>query len=65
MADGCYKIMLKAPPVNGKANHELLSWLAKEFSTTRGSIAIISGTSSRTKTVRIKEPSSNPLWYNG
>lgn len=65
MDNGIYKIRLKAPPVEGKANIELFRWLSREFSTSRGCIALISGSSSRTKTVEIREASAKPDWYNG
>jgi len=65
MDDGTYKIRLKAPPVEGKANTELFRWLSKEFSTGRGCITLLSGCTSRTKTVEIREASAKPIWYNG
>ena len=65
MDDGTYKIRLKAPPVEGKANTELFRFLSREFSTDRRSITLLSGASSRTKTVEIRGASAKPDWYNG
>jgi len=65
MENGSYKIRLKAPPVDGKANDELLSWLSGEFLADRSSIRLISGRSSRTKTLEIRDPSAKPAWYDG
>lgn len=63
MADGVFKIGVKAPPVEGRANKELVKWLAGEFSTGRKSVTITFGTASRNKSVRILPPFSLPDWY--
>jgi uncharacterized protein (TIGR00251 family) len=63
--DGYCKICLKAPPVDGKANAELVRWLAKQFGVSSGSVQIRSGITSRRKTVRIEYPSVFPVWYHG
>jgi len=47
------KIALTAPPVDGKANKELLKFLAKYFKLPQSSIQIIAGESSRSKTILI------------
>jgi len=47
------KIALTAPPVDGKANKELLKFLAKYFKLPKSSIQIIAGDSSRSKTILI------------
>jgi len=64
MSDGCCRIWLKAPPVDGLANAELIRWLSKQFGASREGIGILTGMSSRCKTVRIKAPSVLPEWYN-
>jgi len=51
--DGALKIKLRSPPVDGAANEELTRFLAKEFSTTRANIRIISGQASRTKRIQV------------
>jgi uncharacterized protein len=50
---GAIKVKLKAPPVDGAANDELISLLAKELGVSRSEVEITSGQASRTKRVRI------------
>ncbi|MCD4707041.1 MAG: DUF167 domain-containing protein [Candidatus Sabulitectum sp.] len=64
MDDCCYKICLKAPPVDGKANKELIRWISKQFGVSRDNVLIKFGTSSRKKIVEIISPSVAPEWYN-
>jgi len=47
------KVKLTSPPVEGKANRELVEMLAKEFGVPKKNIEIISGLSSRNKIVRL------------
>jgi uncharacterized protein (TIGR00251 family) len=42
-------VKLNAPPVDGKANTELISFLAKAFGCPKGQITLLRGTSSRQK----------------
>lgn len=51
--DGSLIVHLKSPPVEGKANVELIKLLAKNFKVSTGQIQIKSGLSSRTKLVQI------------
>ncbi|RYY77112.1 MAG: YggU family protein [Gammaproteobacteria bacterium] len=50
---GRLKIRITAPPVDGKANQHLVSWLSKLFKTPKGNIEIIQGELGRLKTLRI------------
>ncbi len=52
-ADGSLTVHLKSPPVDGKANKELIELLAKKFDVVKSQIRIKSGLSSRTKLVEI------------
>lgn len=52
-ADGSLSISLKSPPVDGKANEELIELLAKKFSIPKSRITIKLGLSSRQKLVII------------
>lgn len=52
-ADGSLTIHLKSPPVDGKANEELIKLLAERFNVPKSSISIKSGLSSKTKLVEI------------
>jgi uncharacterized protein (TIGR00251 family) len=47
------KIRLKAPPVEGKANKELINYLSKVFEIPKNEIEIISGQTGRRKNVKI------------
>jgi uncharacterized protein (TIGR00251 family) len=51
--DGSLTIHLKSPPVDGKANKELIELLAKKFDVLKSQIRIKSGLSSRTKLIEI------------
>lgn len=52
-ADGSLTVHLKSPPVDGKANEELIKLLAKNFNVSKSQITIKLGLSSRTKLVEI------------
>jgi hypothetical protein len=47
------KVKLTSPPVDGKANKELIELLSKELKIPRKNIEIISGQSSKNKVVKI------------
>jgi uncharacterized protein len=53
MADGTYKIAIAAAPEKGKANTELVKFLARELSVLKSRLIIISGAGERTKLVKI------------
>lgn len=53
--DGSLTIHLKSPPVDGKANQELIKLLAEKFQVPKSSITIKSGLSSKHKLVEIDE----------
>jgi len=50
---GRLKIRLAAPPVDGKANQELIRFLAKQLDIRKSQLAIIAGNHSRDKTVLV------------
>jgi uncharacterized protein (TIGR00251 family) len=52
-ADGTLTVRLISPPVDGKANRELIGLLAEKFAVAKSSIRILSGQSSRLKRVEI------------
>lgn len=64
MDDGTVKIALGAPPVEGRANSELLLWLSGQFGVSIQSVSIVSGRQSRRKLVRVMNPSALPHWFN-
>lgn len=47
------KVRLTSPPVEGKANKELIEILAKEFRTRKKDIEILSGEKSKNKIVKL------------
>ena len=51
--DGSLTVHLKSPPVDGKANKELIEVLAEKFNVRKSSIRIKSGLSSKTKLIEI------------
>jgi uncharacterized protein len=51
--DGSLIVWLKSPPVDGKANAELIKLLAQKFNVTKSQIRIKSGVSSRQKLIEI------------
>ena len=44
---------LKSPPVDGKANKELIGLIARHFGCSKSAVSIKSGASGRTKLVKI------------
>ena len=49
------KIKIAAPPVEGKANKEIVLFLAKTLGVTKSSIEVVHGTSGRIKLVEIPD----------
>ena len=54
MSDGTIKIQLKSTPENNKANIELIELLSEYFNIHHSKISIISGETSRQKTIHIQ-----------
>ena len=54
MYDGRLKIMIKSPPVDGKANELLIKYVADVFSTPKQSVSIKKGISSKRKQLLVK-----------
>ncbi|MGG6463627.1 DUF167 domain-containing protein [Solilutibacter silvestris] len=53
--DGVWLAQLKSPPVDGKANAELIALLADHFDCRRADITIKAGAGGRMKLVTIKD----------
>ena len=51
--DGSWLAQLKAPPLDGKANAELIALVARHFGCAKSAVAIKSGASGRHKRVTI------------
>lgn len=57
--DDALKVAIKAPPVDGAANKELIAFFSKEFKIPKSEIVLIAGQSAKRK--RIKMPLSERL----
>lgn len=51
--DGLWHAQLKAPPVDGKANEELIALVARQFGCRKSAVTIRSGASGRLKRVQV------------
>ncbi|GAA1524838.1 DUF167 domain-containing protein [Nocardioides humi] len=47
------KVRLASPPVDGRANDELVRWLAKQLGVPRSAVTLVRGRTSRSKVVRV------------
>ena len=52
-ADGTWLAQLKSPPVDGKANEELIALVARQFGCRKAAVSIKSGASGPMKLVKI------------
>jgi uncharacterized protein (TIGR00251 family) len=55
-ADGSFVAHIKSPPIDGRANAELIELVARRFQCRRAAVSIKAGASSRTKWVEIETP---------
>ncbi len=58
-ASGIWIARLKSSPVDGKANAELITLIAKHFGCSKSSVVVISGASARLKLVRVSGATAN------
>ena len=56
MDDGTLRVRVAAVPEKGKANAELIAFLAKHYKISKSSVEIISGETSQHKQVRLTQP---------
>jgi uncharacterized protein (TIGR00251 family) len=54
--DGCLRVRLAAPPVDGKANEQLIAWLADELKLPRRALRLLRGETARRKTIEVDAP---------
>jgi uncharacterized protein (TIGR00251 family) len=54
MDDESFKIDIAAPPEKGKANEELIKFLAKEFNLNKSEVVILSGKADKLKLLKLK-----------
>jgi uncharacterized protein len=53
--DGTWSAQLKAPPVDGKANEELIALVASHFGCRKAQVRIKAGAGGRTKLVEVDD----------
>jgi len=53
--DGTWLARIKSPPVDGKANAELIALIAQRFGLRKAQVSIKSGASGRMKLVQLEE----------
>lgn len=58
--DDTIKVHTTAPPVDGAANAQITSFLAKQFGVARRNVELVKGDKGRVKTFRIKSPGKLP-----
>ena len=51
--DGVLRVKVSAPPIKGKANRELITFLSRLLGMSKGSVNIIKGHTTRNKVVAI------------
>jgi uncharacterized protein len=56
LSDGSFSATLKSPPVDGKANAELIALVAKHFKVSKSEVTIKSGAGARMKLVAVALP---------
>jgi uncharacterized protein (TIGR00251 family) len=59
---GRLRIRLKSPPVDGKANKQLIGMMASEFNAGKSRVRIATGARGRDKVVAIENPGCIPAW---
>jgi uncharacterized protein (TIGR00251 family) len=53
MRDGAYVLRVHAPPRDGKANREVVKYLAEIFGVSRSGVRIVRGENGRLKTIEV------------
>ena len=61
MHDGCVKVRLAAPPVDGAANAALVEFVAERLGLAKSRVRIVSGQTSRRKVVEVDGVSAEQL----
>jgi hypothetical protein len=61
MHDGALKVSLTTPPTDGRANAALIAFLADRLNRPRASITLLTGATSRSKTLRLEGLTSTEL----
>lgn len=61
MHDGCMKIRLAAPPVDGAANAALVEFIADRLNIAKSKVRVVTGSSSRRKVIEVDGVSAAQL----
>ena len=61
MHDGCVKVRLAAPPVDGAANAALIEFVAERLCIAKSQVRIVAGQTSRRKVVEVHQVSEAQL----
>ena len=59
--DGALRVRLAAPPIEGRANTELVAWLADELGVPKRAVTVALGASSRRKRVDVEVDAATAL----
>ncbi len=59
--EGVWQIKVAAPPVKGKANQELVTFLSQVLHTSKSAVSVVKGYTGRYKTVAIDGPSEEEV----
>jgi len=52
--DGCLKLSVAAPPIDGRANDAIVKWFARRLGVPRAALRIAAGASGRRKTLLVE-----------
>lgn len=58
------RIRITAPPVDGRANAHLISFLAKQFGVSKSAVAFLQGEKGKAKVIRVRSPTKIPPGLN-
>ena len=58
--DGVLKVRITAPPLDGKANEQLIRLLAEQFGVAKSKVTLLRGQSGREKLLLIQSPARIP-----
>lgn len=56
------KVAVQAPPEKGKANDELVRWIARALGLRRPQVTLVKGDTSRDKVVRLEGVTAEAVW---
>jgi uncharacterized protein len=63
--DGALRVRLHAPPVDGKANTALCSWIAQELGIAKNQVSLLRGQTSKRKQLSVRSDAcSKANWLN-